>query len=657
MLITLDTEGLPIGSRPETYPPRPIGVAVKYGNRPSHYYAFGHKTGNNCSPADARAALGEALAVPGASFLFHNAKFDLEVIAEFFGFPFLLDPANWARFHDTSFLAFLVDPHAHSHGLKNLAERHLNWRADERDVISEYVWENRQAIQKDSGRRVNRKPGKPERGNVCASNAMEFMEYVPGDMAGAYACGDVDRTYALFQTFYGEVTRAGMSEAYDRERQLMPILLENERLGIRVDLDALARDCEMFGKVMAYVEDQLRRRLGAPDLNFDADQDYAHALIRSGVVDENRFARTEKRGDFRVGKDALTPDMFNDPRVASAVGYRNRLKTSLTMFMDKWLDQGMRRSGVVSTGWNQTRGGEGGTRTGRPSTSGEFNLLNIAKSFEDRPDGYEHPEFLGVPKLPLVRSYMLPDEGGVWCHRDFSGQELRVFAHYEAGALRQAYLENPALDPHEWVRDVMQQLVPSLLPPDSWSKERKEAFNKALRTKVKVTNFRSLYGGGVGAIQKSLGLTEQEAKEFKAFHDRALPGRRLLNDALTKAAKSGQPIRTLGGRLYYVEPSRVINGRLQDYYYKLINYLIQGSAADLTKQALIDWYWHPDRKARFLVTVYDEINISVPGELGSQNVLDQMRLLREVMCAPRLSVPMLSDGKMGLSWGALKKCE
>ena len=79
---------------------------------------------------------------------------------------------------------------------------------------------------------------------------------------------------------------------------------------------------------------------------------------------------------------------------------------------------------------------------------------------------------------------------------------------------------------------------------------------------------------------------------------------------------------------------------------------MQGSAADLTKQALIDWHNHPDRKARFMVTIYDEIDLSAAPDVADA----QMDLLREVMERPRLTVPMLSDGKRGPSWGKLEKC-
>ena len=141
------------------------------------------------------------------------------------------------------------------------------------------------------------------------------------------------------------------------------------------------------------------------------------------------------------------------------------------------------------------------------------------------------------------------------------------------------------------------------------------------------------------------------AKEFKNVHAQALPGMKIVNDEIKRLVGRGLPIVTWGGRLYHPEPKTFDKetGRWRDYVYKLLNYLVQGSAADLTKQAIIDWYNDPrrDPRVKFLVTVYDEINISAPIEVAVQ----QMQVLKECMERDRISVPMLSAGKWGWSWG------
>jgi DNA polymerase I-like protein with 3'-5' exonuclease and polymerase domains len=269
------------------------------------------------------------------------------------------------------------------------------------------------------------------------------------------------------------------------------------------------------------------------------------------------------------------------------------------------------------------------------------NLLNVSKSWDDRSDGYVHPAALGLPELPLVRKYVLPDEGHVFLHRDFKGQEVRIFAHYESGELADAYRVDPLLDPHDWLKDAIFKAVGKTLE----------------RTRVKNVTFARLYGGGEGAVTWQARCSSRaEAREIMAFHDAALPGRRILSEEILRKVRCGEPIRTWGGRLYYVEPPGFNKkyGRVMSYEYKLINYLVQGSAADATKEALCRWYYEggPTLGARFLLTVYDEINISAPR--GVQNIC--MDFLRETMNRIELDVPLLSDGKRGPNWGTLEKC-
>lgn len=626
--ITIDFETDRIKSRPE-YPPRPVGVSIKYFGSAPKYYAWGHPSGNNCSYDDGCAALEEALAFE-TNLLFHNAKFDVAVLTERMGYS----APPWHKVHDTMFLLFLADPHSRSLDLKSSAKELLGVEPEERDLIAEWLWEHRKELQQEypDVPRISKETGKAQ-ANKSSTGA--WLSKCPGQLVGTYANGDTARTEALFNYLYPLIVENGMLEAYNRERQILPIFMENERRGIRVDVEGLERDVDRYADHGVAVDEWLAKRLGAPGLNLDADDDVAEALARSGVVDDDKWSFTAS-GKRSVSKKNLTPEMYNDPEVANAFGYRNRLKTCLSMFMCPWLEQASTNNGHISTNWNQTRGGDGGTRTGRPSTSSP-NLLNISKSFEGRTDGYLHPEHLEVDKLPLVRNYVLPDEGAAFIHRDFDGQELRIFGHFECGDLFSAYQRNPELDVHDMVGAQMASL----------------AGQQFERTRVKVVNFQSIYGGGIPALVRELGISTQEAKEFKEFHNKALPGRVILNEEIKRLVRGGDPIRTWGGRCYFPEEPRRVNGRMMDFIYKLLNYLVQGSAADVTKEAIIRWYNHPDRLEcdRFLVTVYDEINISAPLE----RMAAAMRVLRECMEGIELDVKMLSSPKVGLSWGGVHK--
>lgn len=636
-MITVDFETKAIASRP-VYPPEPVGVSIMRGNERPHYYAWGHLSGgNNCTLAEGRAAL-EQVWLSGEPLLFHNAKFDVAVAVEKLGLP--MPPRE--LIHDTMWQIFLLDPHARSTALKPLAADMLAMPPDEQDAVAEWIWAHRQQILEATGEKV-----------PSAKKTGAFIWVAPGDLVGTYANGDVIRTKRLHDHMMPLIERYGMLEPYRREQALMPILMANEREGMRADKQRLADDISIYSDVFDYVERELQAFLNAPGLNFDADEDVAQVLLSRGIVPEENWSLTKGKADgtgrkLSMSKDNLHPDMFTGPggrEVASALGYRNRLATCLRMFMQPWLAQAEATGGTIHTNWHQTRGTEqGGTRTGRPATS-NHNFLNISKTWLGRDDGYEHPAFLTLPDgkplpdLPLTRTYILPDEGHTFCHRDFSGQELRVFAEFENGDLAGKYAADPRTDPHEFVGAELMRV----------------AQREIERTRVKTLNFQGLYGGGVPALQRKLRCSAAEAKELKAFHDQALPGRKVLVEEIKRVIKRGLPVRTLGDRLYFCEPPGP-DGRSKDY--KLINYIIQGSAADLTKQAIIDWdamnrELTPDRRARFLVTVYDEINISAPTPWRREHML----ALRMVMNTPRLGmrVPMLSDGKWGESWGTAVK--
>jgi DNA polymerase I-like protein with 3'-5' exonuclease and polymerase domains len=548
----------------------------------------------------------------------------------------------WHRIHDTQFLLFLFDPHSKKFGLKPASEALLGWPQDEKNALDDWIWENRKALEAEYPDHPTLQPAEPggKRRHITRSNLGAWIAQAPGELVGWYAKGDVRRTLALFKHLFPIIRRNGMEEAYNRERKLLPILMENERRGLRTDVERLREETPIYQQAIRNVETSMRLYLDAPDLNFDNDTELAETFVSRGVVHEDRWVRTEKSNQLSVAKDNLPPDAFADPTFAAAFGYRNRMATCLKMFMQPWLAQAEKNGGMIHTRWNQVLGSRGGARTGRPSMT-KPNLLNVSKPFEGRDDGYEHPHGIGIPlpPLPEVRRYITADEEQEFLHRDFDGQELRIFAHFESGDLRDAYLENPDLDPHDWVR---QELI-SLVNVDLG------------RTPVKAMNFQGIYGGGVPAISKKLNCSMVKAREFKAFHERALPGRKILSDEILRLVRRGEPIRTWGGRLYHVEPPSTVNGRVQTWEYKLINYLVQGSAADVTKEAIIRWYYGggPSNGARFLLTVYDEINISSARASWREN----MAFLKEVMNGVELDVPMRSSGKHGERWGQLEKCE
>lgn len=607
----IDFETEAIARRP-AYPPKPVGFSIKWpAHKCSNYYAWGHPTENNCTFEEGRRVLADAWR-GAAPLLFHNGKFDVDVAETHCGMPRLIPE----KIHDTLFLLFLDNPHALSLSLKPAAASYLGMPPEERDVLNEWILANVPE--------AKRKP----------SSAGAYICRAPGKLVGAYADGDVMRTYALFKLLHQNIVDRGMLGAYTREQQLMPILMDSERQGIRCNLKKLEDDYSMYQQALETADRWLRKELKAPDLNLDANDDVGDALDRAGIVTEWAMTKTGKRS---VSKRNMTIDKFNNSHVAQVYGYRQRLATCIGTFIEPWLAMARESGGIIYTTWNQVRQAHGndgavGTRTGRLSSTPNFQ--NIPRNFEDNNDGWTHPTwFKALPPLPLMRGYLLPDAGDVWLKRDYAQQELRILAHFEDGSLLDKYNSDPDYDMHD---DVMQML---------------QAQVEINRSGTKILNFGDIYGMGAGEFARKARITMQQAQRIKQLKRAMMPDFTKLDNGIKQRGRAGMPIRTWGGREYLCEEGRRVEkyNRFMTFEYKLLNYLIQGSAADCTKEAVIRYHYHPDRQARFLLTVHDECNASAPKARWKQ----EMAILRDVMESIEFDTKMWSDGSHGPNWANL----
>lgn len=600
-------------------PPAPVGVSIFMpGDRKPKYWSWGHPTENNCSLKDGQRALASVW-TSGKPLLFHNAKFDLAVGYEHLDLP----PVPWELVHDTMFLIFLCDPHSPDLKLKTAAERLLGMPPEEQDILRDWCVEQR----------------------LIAKNVKRFGHLIckaPGALVGKYADGDTIRTKKLFSLLHKQVIARGMREPYDRERRLLPVLMKSEKQGVPVDAKAMKADVLMYDKAQLDVDAWLKKTLkvGA-DFNLDSDTPLADALVSSGAASEELFLRTPG-GKRSVAKDSLI-GAVTDKRILQALQYRSRLGTANGTFLKPWAAEAELCGGIVHPSWNQVRqsstgaSGSAGARTGRLSAS---RFMNVPKEFKEAALGknaYTHPKHIkGLPELPFMRKYMLPFKGEVWGKRDYSAQELRVLAHFGDGGLMEAYHDNPLLDVHQMAADLIV-----------------ERFGIAVtRQQTKTIGFGLLYGMGLGALAIQLGTDINTAKTIKNAYMATFPELDDLQTGLKEIARAGEFLTTWGGRQYFVEPPKFManRGRVVTFEYKLLNYLIQGSSADCTKEAVIR-YDEAAVHGRFLLMVHDEINISVP----KSKAVKEMLLLRDVMASIEFDVVMLSDGALGPSWGDLTK--
>lgn len=620
--IVVDFETDPIEDRPR-YPPQPVGVSIKFPGKKARYWAWGHPIENNCSKEDAMAALRDVW-TSNEPMLFHNGKFDVDVAQEKMGLgDVYLDPL---RVHDTQFLLFLLEPHAFDLGLKGSAHRWLDMPPEEQDAVRDWLIEHQRELRAQGLIPLNER--------ITKGNFGKWISRAPGKLVGKYADGDTTRTEKLFNRLYQEVVDQGMLPAYEREMKLMPILLQNEREGMVADLPGLERDLAKYEAHMATVERWLRKKLKAPDLDFEKDSELADVLDREGVIQE--WTYTAKTKQKSMSKKVLKAHHWLNKPVFQAMGYRSKLATCIQGSYRPWIAMAQASGGRVYSGWNQTRNDrDAGARTGRLSGgSPGLNFMAVAKDFEDKGDGWAHPDFIkGLDHLPLMRQYILPDSPRHWWgRRDYNQQELRILGHFEDGILMEAYRNNPRLDVHKFVQDSIKELLGIELP----------------RTPIKTLNFGLIYGQGVASMAEKLSRSVKEVQSFRAAQFSALPGLKELDKAIKARGRNGIPITTWGGRVYYCEEPRVIEGVYRTFEYKLLNYLIQGSAADCTKEALIR-YHSIDHEARFVVTVHDEINISAPKGIFKREMLK----LRECMMSVEFDLPMLSDAEFGPNWAEM----
>lgn len=679
---TVDFETWPIEARP-VYPPKPVGVAIRWPSGKSEYIAWAHPLGGNTHTlAQAQAALKKVVCGKW-DVIFWHAKFDLCVWLGKVG----VEIPVIERVQDGMYMAFLKDPRAKSYELKPWAEQELGEPPAERDAVIEWLVQNQPVP---GIKLVAKKPKSKGKADSKTKYAGAYIAYAPVSLVGPYAIGDVDRAYNLANKLAEYINARNMVSAYRREMDLVEPIMDMEERGVPVDVEALQHDVALYDGAMATVDAWLRKRLKVPkgaEVNWDSNEELVEHLLRAGVANETSLGVTET-GKIQTNKDALARGV-TDPQVLAILKYRSRVVSSLDTFMRPWLAVASKSGGRIFTTWFTTRHDEHGARTGRFASSP--NLQNMTKKkvflFGDDGKGNALPApawwvKLGLPDLPFVRKYVIAEKGHILVDRDKSQQEIRIFAHfdrewaaklggkwwsnnttptlvspfaqlqsYKPGPLFKAYLENPWLDLYNMVLpDVNATLERAKVPPVD-------------RTTIKQVVLAKLYGMGIGLLAERLHIDVTTAKTISDAVVLTVPGLRVLTRMLKEVTGQGKPVVTWGGREYYCEPPRLINGQMRDFAYKMINVLIQASAADDLKECIL-WFWrNAPRRFKLLLTVHDELVVSAPiAEMALA-----MEWLRRAMEhvgiqvpdsdlsseQETFDVPMLSEGKVGPNMASL----
>lgn len=615
----VDFETESIQSRPD-YPPKPTGVAITWPGGDREYLAWGHPTENNCDVATARAKLRDACRAK--QVIYHHAAFDMDVQQTYLGVP------APKRFEDTLFMAFLKDPHSQDLGLKPLAERDLKMPPEEQNELRDWICENVPEVAKKKGH----------------GNWGEYICKAPGNLVGRYAIGDVKRTERLFDKYEPEIDRRGMREAYERELKVAPLTLEMERSGVRVHSKKLRICRDKFYSMDSDILKNIAKKLKLDPKKMKSDENPKGFNLNSGAQLADAMLKAKKFDSIirtPTGKVSTKIDnlrvMCNDKQLLDLLSVHSVVDKYTSTFINPWLAQAELSGGRILPKFNQVRGydeGGGGARSGRFSSS-QPNMQQISSNVEESKNrdtllvmqkwlknDYQFP-FIGM------RDFILPDEDCFMVCVDYNQQEIRLLAHFERGVLMRAFLENPDMDIHEFCRGLVKDAIGIDFP----------------RKHIKITVFGIVYGMGLGKLADRLEVDAKTAKKVREGILTAVPGIKRLMDELKNLANHDRALRTWGGREYFCEEPKydAKKDRWMSFEYKMLNYLIQPSAADYTKEGMINVDLEvPD--ARIAIQVHDELVCMVRDKRLAKNIAD-------AMCRAKLKVPMRADAKISkTSW-------
>ena len=602
-MIVIDFETRPITPR-DPYP-MPVGVALKINDKPGYYVRGPLK--------QLREAVMKAtrFAESKAPIVMHNGVgFDLGVAAKHLDLRFDIE-----RVHDTLVLAFLDDPYRRL-GLKSLAEQILGMPPDEQNDLKRWILDN-----------------VPE---ATLKTWGAYIYLAPPELVEPYAIGDVERTAALFKRGVKAVKASGMWEAYRREIEATPVLLDNELRGVHVDAAKLMQDAFTYSERLELVDAWIRRRLGSKLLEIDADQQLGAAIERKLRL---TLPRT-KTGLLQTSKDVLAT--LPDDKLRCMLLYRSALAQNLRTFLLPWNEVSKANNGRIFTHWNLVGGTGargGGTKTGRLSSEPNFQNIPSVERVDDLLAKLGKPFTAGIDwALPRMRSYIVPPhKDAVIIGRDYSQQELRLLAEFERSDIFDLYKRFPETDVHRFVGDMIKSVTGVELP----------------RKTIKVLNFCTIYGGGAPAIAEQGDMTLAEATRARELYFNALPSVRDVMQATQAEGRNGG-IRTIGGRIYEAQQG-FVDGKHRDFSYRLLNYKIQGSAADQMKECLRQISRSASLRERFSLTVHDEI----VGWSEKDKARGALRELDGIMIGTtktfKLHVPFLTEGYMGPNWADVKK--
>jgi len=469
-------------------------------------------------------------------------------------------------------------------------------------------------------------------------NPQAHIHQLPARFVGPYAEQDPVSTLLLWESLSPVLDREGTRTAYRLEVDLLPMVHEMRRRGIRIDISAAeqARDLLLRKRdaVLAQISEKLDTGVGMDEIN--GRKWLIGTFDRLGI----KYPRTEKGNpSFKRGKRGWMQHSSHwlPPLIATA--------DQLDQYGNNFLQQQILnhiKNGRVYGEIHPHRSDHGGTRSLRFS--------------------YSNPPLQQMPKhdeelAPLIRGVFLPEESETWASCDYSQQEFRLVVHFAvrhklagATAARDRYISDPATDFHAYTSELTGGAIG--------------------RQDGKTVNFMTIYGAGPEAIALQIKKPLHETKAWLALYNEKMPFISQLSTACKRAAQRngfftlfnnarrhfnlwapGGKWEEGAGACSREEAERRIHDPGHPWYgrqlwraetYKALNALIQSAAAVHTKE----WMRACFREGVIpLLQMHDSLDLSVTSPEQAKMVA---RLGEGII---KLEVPMLVDVKYGRAWG------
>ena len=433
------------------------------------------------------------------------------------------------------------------------------------------------------------------------------------EQAAPYACEDVDITLRLQDTLRPQVEREGrLAEVLDHlELPLISVLSRIERNGVAVDAERLYEQSQQLEQRIRELESEAFELAGR-EFNLGSPKQLGQILFEEQKIP---VIKKTPKGAPSTAEAVLEELALDYPLPKVIMQHRGlaKLKSTYTDKLPRLLNK---TTGRVHTSYHQAV-----TATGRLSSS-DPNLQNIPIRTEE---GRKiRQAFVARPGYRIVAA-------------DYSQIELRIMAHLsEDKGLLEAFAEE---------RDIHTATAAEVFGTSL------QKVSGDQRRSAKAINFGLIYGMSAWGLARQLRIDRSQAQTYiDRYFDRYPGVARYMDRIRTQAAEDGFVETVMGRRLYLPEIHSQNRNRRQGAERTAINAPMQGTAADIIKQAMIDvdaWLAEGEFDALMVMQVHDELVFEV-AEAQVERFIEQVQA--RMQAAASLSVPLIVEAQSGANW-------